>query len=96
MGYTILMSKSNLAGKGTNTYLYHTPYGCPWSEDPIFDMYPFWLNGLPLATASYDENGNLIKMIKNTYYTDMTEHGQYLATQCCNLKLVYVVWKQFM
>lgn len=69
--------EENLAGKGTNTYLYHTSYGFPWSEDPIFDMYPFWLNGLPLATASYDENGNLIKMIKNTYYTDMTEHGRF-------------------
>lgn len=68
--------EESLTGKGTNTYLYYTPHGLPWSEDSIFDMYPFWLNGLPLGTASYDEKGNLIKMTKNTYYTDMTQHGR--------------------
>ena len=59
--------QEEISNKGMNVYVFYMPtyYG-----DTHFP-YTFWLNALPLATASYDQNRNLKRLIKNRYYTDI-------------------------
>lgn len=59
-----------IVGKGTKAYLFHVPMRHPISLLTRLP-YTFWLNGLLLATASYDTRGNLKQIMKNKYYTDM-------------------------
>lgn len=55
--------------KGTTAYWFQVPIRTYASID--FDIpHAFWLYGLPLATAQYDNNGNLLEMTKNYYLTD--------------------------
>lgn len=60
------------SGKGVKAYWFHIPsVYCYWDvEEPL--PYPFWLNGLPLATAEYDDKGNLKRLLKNKYYTGLS------------------------
>jgi len=58
----------HLHGKGSRAYRFHVPSRNP--EGKILP-YAYWLYGLPLATASYDETGRLRELVKNAYYTDM-------------------------
>lgn len=60
-----------IVGKGTKAYLFHVPVRYPISLLTRLP-YTFWLNGLLLATASYDTKGNLKQIMKNKYYTDMS------------------------
>ena len=55
--------------KGTTAYWFHVPKRFPDAVS-LDILYPFWLYGLPLATAQYDNNGNLLEMTKNYYLTD--------------------------
>ena len=63
-------------GKGTKAYLFHLPHRHPMIV-ALDAPYAFWLNGLPLATALYDENGNLKQIVKNRYYTDLAFTDNY-------------------
>lgn len=69
--------KEIITGKGTNTFLFLVP-----TADSYFVLedqpYAFWLNGLPLATGSYDVSGNLKRLVKNRYYTDFSFAGSLL------------------
>ena len=60
-----------IVGKGTKAYLFHVPMRYPVALLTRLP-YTFWLNGLLLATASYDTKGNLKQIVKNKYYTDMS------------------------
>lgn len=55
--------------KGTTAYWFQVPIRTYASIDSDIP-YAFWLYGLPLATAQYDNNGNLLEMTKNYYLTD--------------------------
>lgn len=54
-------------GKGTKAYLFNV-------FSPSYLRYPhaFWLTGLPLATATYDNNGNLKELVKFKYISDLS------------------------
>lgn len=66
--------QETIPGKGIKTFLFHVPsVYCYWKMNPY--PYPFWLNGLPLASAEYDENKNLKRLVKNKYYTDCSFMG---------------------
>lgn len=54
-------------GRGSNAYWFHVPLEVVENR-----FSAFWLNGLPLGKASYDSDGNLKRMTKNKYYTDMS------------------------
>ena len=55
-------------GKGSRAYRFHVPGRNPGNKWMTF---AFWLYGLPLSTATYDEAGHLEQLVKNTYYTDL-------------------------
>ena len=66
-----------IPGKGSTSYLFHVP-------DPVGTIripYAYWMNALPLATAVYDETGNLKKMKKNIYYADETCSGAMIGIE---------------
>lgn len=66
--YSHVQEKSN--GKGTRVYMFHPASYFQWKR-PVAEPYSFWLNGLLLTTAVYDDNDNLKEVIKNVYATDM-------------------------
>lgn len=53
-------------GKGSTSYLFHVPYPALSIRTP----YTYWMNGLLLATAAYDEKGHIRSLKKNIYYMD--------------------------
>lgn len=54
---------------GTTAYWFNIPFKAP----KYYDIpYVFWLYGLPLGTAQYDKNGNLLEMNTYHYLTDMS------------------------
>lgn len=53
-------------GEGWNTYLFYTEQGIRNG----MDVFKFWLCGLPLARAVYDRDGNLLRIYKNTYFSE--------------------------
>lgn len=53
-------------GEGWNTYLFYTERGIRNGTD----VFKFWLYGLPLAKAVYDRDGNLLRITKNTYFSE--------------------------
>lgn len=61
----------HFSGRGSTSYLFHTPHVV---NSYIFP-YAFWMNALPLATALYDENGNIKSLKKNIYYADLENQG---------------------
>lgn len=61
----------HVSGKGSTSYLFHTPS----LVNSYIVPYTFWMNALPLATAWYDENGNIKSLKKNIYYADMKNQG---------------------
>lgn len=63
--------EEHLIGKGWNTYLYSVPI----SSGICDETYPFWLAGLLLGKAMYDETGNLVYMQKNRYLTDISRYS---------------------
>lgn len=56
-------------GKGSRAYRFHVPER---NLDKKWMTFAFWLYGLPLSTATYDEAGHLKQLVKNTYYTDIS------------------------
>ncbi len=54
-------------GKGMKAYLFNV-------SSPSYSRYPhaFWLTGLPLATATYDNSGNLKELVKFKYISDLS------------------------
>ncbi len=60
--------QENIHKKGINTYLYQVPGKT--SEG----IYGFWLNGLLLGKAMYDEQGNLKQMTKYIYGMEIDEY----------------------
>lgn len=67
--------EEHLIGKGWNTYLYLVPI----SSGKCDETYPFWLSGLLLGKATYDETGNLVYMQKNRYMTDVSRYSLNVA-----------------
>lgn len=61
----------HVSGKGSTSYLFHVQNVVNSYRLP----YAFWMNALPLATAVYDEQGNLKRLKKNIYYADMKNAG---------------------
>lgn len=57
-----------IRGKGTNTYLYQVPNSTEQNG-----VYAFWLNGLLLGKAVYDEQGRLQQIAKYRYSTALDE-----------------------
>ncbi|MCL1608743.1 MULTISPECIES: hypothetical protein [Mediterranea] len=55
-------------GKGSTSYLFHVPY----YANSIRSSYTFWMNGLPLAIATYDKDGHIRNLKKNIYYADFS------------------------
>lgn len=60
--------QEEIVGKGTNTYYFCIPQSSSHQPDSTF---PFWLCGLPLAKAQYDNTGNLVRLVKYKYLSDM-------------------------
>ncbi|PXZ42711.1 MULTISPECIES: hypothetical protein [Sanguibacteroides] len=70
--------KETTPGKGIKTFLFHVPsLYFFWPEAPL--IYPFWLNGLPLATAEYDDRGNLKRLVEKKYYTDLSFNPGFIS-----------------
>lgn len=55
------------AGKGKNAYLFTVP---PYPKYREVDSDPYWLNGLLVAKATYDQSNRLVKLNRNVYYAD--------------------------
>ncbi len=55
-------------GKGYNSYLFSVPKSSAHQPE---NTYPFWLCGLPLANAIYNNDKNLVMLQKMKYSTDM-------------------------
>lgn len=64
-----------MQGKGAKAYLFHVPDNRGLNSS---NPYPYWLYGLPLSIASYDEDGNLKQLKKNKYYIYNQD-----TTSCC-------------
>lgn len=60
-------------GKGFNSHLFSIPRP---SSQQVNYTYPFWLCGLPLAQATYNNNGKLVQLQKMKYYTDLNFYIQ--------------------
>lgn len=70
--------EEEFVGKGKKTYLFFNPVRFQmWSPATEYMPYKFWLNGLPLGTATYDNSGNLISLTKNHYMADVDEWDLY-------------------
>lgn len=70
-------------GAGMQAYLFYVP-------SFSLDCYPFWLCGLPLGTAAYDENGDLKQLCLNRYAVaeNMTgSHSDLLGMNCSSFFL---------
>jgi len=55
-----------MPGKGSRAYLFYVSARYGSDQAPSL----FWQNGLLLATATYDDHGNLKQIVKNKYYMD--------------------------
>ena len=54
-----------ISGQGTRTFFFNfTDYNANWSHS-------HWLTSLPVYTIEQDENGNVVRVQQNLYYTDV-------------------------
>lgn len=58
--------EEELVGKGRKSYCFFVP-----SQSQSNSAWAYWLYGLPLAGASYDQQGRLVELRKNKYMTDL-------------------------
>lgn len=65
-----------IRGKGTKAYLFNVA-----SPSNPLAPHAFWLTGLPLAIATYDNSGNLKQIVKYKYSSDLsgTARGGYFV-----------------
>jgi len=61
--------EEEFVGKGKKTYLFLNPRRLALSTPA--SSYKFWLNGLPLGVATYDNAGNLRSLTRNRYCADV-------------------------
>ena len=65
--YPYVQEKCNK--KGAKAYWFYVPYRDPYSTQGQVP-FKFWLYGLPLGQALYNEQGQLLELTKNVYYND--------------------------